>query len=108
MGFFVSGSSIRALNGVYGPRQTADELPAYLQPALAAYHNDDGNGWVLSHALTYPPTLSHALPSSEMNHLSMPLRPRLSLNSFSPSASICLLLEEDGAALLLHVAAAHI
>ena len=50
MGYFVSGSSISDLNGVYGPRQT-DELPEYLQPALAAYHHDSGNGWVLAHAI---------------------------------------------------------
>ena len=50
MGYFVSGSSIADLNGVYGPRQT-DELPEYLQPALAAYHHDSGNGWVLAHAI---------------------------------------------------------
>ena len=50
MGYFVSGSSIADLNGVYGPRQT-DELPEYLQPALAAYPHDSGNGWVLAHAI---------------------------------------------------------
>ena len=50
MGYFVSGSSIADLNGVYGPRQT-DELPEYLQPALAAYSHDSGNGWVLAHAI---------------------------------------------------------
>ena len=51
MGYFVSGSSIADLNGVYGPRQT-DALDAYLQPALAAYAHDSGNGWVLAHAIT--------------------------------------------------------
>ena len=50
MGYFVSGSSIADLNGVYGPRQT-DELPEYLQPALAVYPHDSGNGWVLAHAI---------------------------------------------------------
>lgn len=50
MGYFVSGSSIADLNGVYGPRQT-DALPEYLQPALAAYPHDSGNGWVLAHAI---------------------------------------------------------
>merc|ERR1740124_1539584 len=52
MGYFVSGSSIADLNGVYGPRQTADALPAYLQPALAAYPHESDNGWVLAHAIT--------------------------------------------------------
>ena len=51
MGYFVSGSSIADLNGVYGPRQT-DALPGYLQPALAYYPHDSGNGWVLAHAMT--------------------------------------------------------
>ena len=51
-GFFIGGSSIDALNGVYGPR--LDDVPPHIAPYVVhgAYRHDSGNGYMLAHLRT--------------------------------------------------------
>ena len=54
-GFFIGGSSLAALNGVYGPRlEASDAVGEHIRPYIGhgVYRHDSGSGWVLAHLRT--------------------------------------------------------